>query len=425
MKHPMFQRQRHLFGTTLRMPPKDADSVSHRLLTQGGFVHQLASGIFSLLPLGVLVHRRIETMIREEMSLLGAQEVLLPALQPRSLWEETGRWATIDPPLFIVTDRHDRRYALGPTHEEVVTHLARTYLQSYRQLPVAVYQLQTKFRNEQRATGGLLRVREFVMKDLYSFHASLEDQERFYEEVKQAYRRLFQRCGLEVIPVAADSGSIGGAVSHEFALVAETGEDIVATCPACPFGAKKETIGAEMTTCPRCGTALVFRSCIENGHIFQLGVKYSKAMGARFTTGEGTSEFFVMGCYGIGVGRLLAAIVEASHDAQGISWPPSEAPYDVHVHSLRGGETAENIARLLQEDGFRVLFDDREELSAGEKFRDSELIGIPVQVIVSERGIAAGHGEVRPRADLHAAVTFALGDIPGLKAHIQSHLTHV
>jgi len=393
------QRQSHLFGQSLRTPPKDAESVSHKYLAQAGFINQLASGIFSLLPLGYRVHKKIENIIREEMESLGAQEILLPSLQPRTLWEESGRFNSMDPPLFVVKDRHGKELALGSTHEEVITDLARNYLSTYKQLPVSIFQIQTKFRNEQRATGGLLRVREFVMKDLYSFHETEDDLVRFYGEVKQAYVRLFGRCGLEVIPIEAQSGTIGGAVSHEFALVAETGEDTVARCPECGYASNVEVTG-EDKECPKCKTEMEFKSCIENGHIFQLGMKYSQAMHAEFTKSNGTKQPFIMGCYGIGVGRLLAGVVEASHDEKGIIWPASVAPFDIHLLSLRGGKEAEDMAKELSEKGMEVLFDDREDASAGEKFADSELIGIPVQVIVGEKGVKEGKIEVRQRAKL-------------------------
>lgn len=394
----MIVRQSHLFGTPLRAPPNNAESVSHRLLVQGGFIHQAAAGIFSLLPLGFRVHHRIITIIREEMRALGAEEVLLPSLQPKALWEETSRWTDIDPPLFTVTDRHDRTYALAPTHEEVITDLARTHLHSYKQLPLSIFQIHTKFRNEQRPTGGLLRTREFFMKDLYSFHKTQADLEAFYERVKHAYIRVFQRCGLETVPVRAASGSIGGSVSHEFALLAETGEDRVGMCASCGFGAKLETLGTATQKCPACGHALVIKNCIESGHIFQLGQKYSKAMNASFTTEKGTKEVFTMGCYGIGVGRLLGAIVEASHDEKGIIWPASVAPFDAHVIALKVvdgkelelGERAERVATILAKAGKSTLYDDRADASAGEKFADADLIGIPWRVVVSEKHAAAG-----------------------------------
>jgi prolyl-tRNA synthetase len=262
------------------------------------------------------------------------------------------------------------------------------------------------------------------MKDLYSFHASEDDLFRFYEEVKQAYLRSFQRCGLEVVPVAAESGSIGGAVSHEFALIADTGEDTVAQCPECGFGAKQETLGAGRKHCPKCQALLTLKSCVESGHIFQLGMKYSKAMNARFTTEAGTQAYFTMGCYGIGVGRLLAAIVEASHDERGIIWPAAVAPYDIHLLSLHGQTEALDLASALVHRGFQVLLDDRRDASAGEKFADSELIGIPVQVIVSERGIKENRIEVRPRSDVNAAVKISREDIDALVGQIRTQREH-
>lgn len=402
----MIVRQSHLFGAPVRVPPKDAETASHRLLVQGGYVHQLAAGIFSLLPLGFRVHHRIITVIREEMLALGALEVLLPTLQPKSLWEETGRWTHIDPPLFTVTDRHERAYALAPTHEEVITDLARTYLHSYKQLPVSLFQIHSKFRNEQRPTGGLLRTREFFMKDLYSFHATQEDLEEFYERVKQAYVRIFQRCGLATVPVRAVSGSIGGSVSHEFALLAETGEDKVALCSSCGFGAKLETLASEPEQCPACGRSLEIKNCIESGHIFQLGPKYSSAMNATFTTEKGAKEILIMGCYGIGVGRILAAIVESSHDARGIVWPSAVAPFDVHVLVLKkahqqGGAVqaaAEETAQRLALQGRSILFDDREGASSGEKFADADLIGIPWRIVVSDTHVAAGTVGIKKRS---------------------------
>lgn len=411
-------RQSQLFGYPLRNPPKDAETASHRFLVQGGFIHQLAAGVFSLLPLGFRVHQRIVDIIREEMNALGAQEVLLPALHPKGLWEETGRWREIDPPLFTLTDRHDRQYALAPTHEEVITDLARTYVHSYQQLPVAVFQIQTKFRNEQRPTGGLLRTREFVMKDLYSFHESEDDLIRFYGEVRKAYVNIFERCGLKTVPVQAESGSIGGSVSSEFVVLAETGEDKVALCSSCGFGAKQETLSRQTASCPECGHALEVKNCIESGHIFQLGQKYSRAMRAQIATKEGTKEFLVMGCYGIGVGRLLAAIIEAHHDDKGIRWPETVAPFDAHLVGLRGsgkghGDVAAATDRALgalTTAGVSVLHDDRKDASAGEKFADADLIGIPWRIVVSEKHAQAGTAGLKRRGEADE-VAVPIGDI--------------
>lgn len=403
---PDIVRQSHLFGSPLRTPPARAETVSFKLLAQGGFVRQLAAGIFSLLPLGFRVHERIIGIIRAEMVALGAQEILLPALQPKALWEETGRWKTIDPPLFTVLDRHARAYALAPTHEEAITDLARTVLSSYKQLPVSVFQIQTKFRNEQRATGGLLRTREFAMKDLYSFHATEKDLAAFYEQVKQAYVNVFRRCGLSAVPVAAESGSIGGTSSHEFVVLAEAGEDLVALCPSCGFGAKTETLKKKEKRCPLCAHQLVVKHCIEGGHMFQLGRHYSEKMRAQFTAETGSAHAFVMGCYGIGVGRLLAAIVEAAHDDNGIIWPASVAPFDAHVLDLAGGRadvetatSAERVADAVAETGRRVLWDDRDNASAGEKFAEADLLGIPWRIVASERQAKAGTVGLKRRAE--------------------------
>lgn len=405
-------RQSHLFGAPLRHSPKDAETVSHRLLVQGGFVHQLAAGIFSLLPLGFKVHQRVAELLRVEMQGLGALEIFLPSLQPKSLWEETGRWETIDPPLFTVRDRHDRAYALAPTHEEVITDLARTYLSSYRQLPIAVFQMQTKFRNEQRPTGGLLRTREFVMKDLYSFHQTEEDLRQFYEQVRGSYLRFFEQCGLKVIRVSASSGSIGGSTSHEFAVLTDTGEDRVLCCTECSFAANREAFSETIDRCPECGKALQERRAIESGHIFQLGDKYSRVMRATVADARGRKIPLIMGCYGIGLGRVLAAIVEVSHDDRGIIWPKLVAPFDVHCLTLpaRAGDqavverAAEQVLEQCSESGLSVLYDDRVDARPGEKFADADLIGIPWRIVVTAQHAQAGTVGLKKRTGADESV---------------------
>ena len=343
---------------------------------------------------------RIAAIIREEMNAIGAAEVLLPALQPASLWEESGRLDVMDPPLFRTTDRHDRDLVLGSTHEEVVTDLARRNIESYKDLPQAIFQIQTKFRNEMRATGGLLRVREFQMKDLYSFHRNEEDLQAFYEQVKVAYLNVFSRCDLKVHVIEADSGNIGGAVSHEFSIEAATGEDKVAVCPECGFAINTELIaGEENPVCKKCSAQLEIKACIENGHVFQLGTKYSEPMGAHFNDEDGIKKPVVMGCYGIGIGRLVAAIVETHHDDKGIVWPEQVAPFRVHVVGLQPGvmDAAKGIAEEISKH-VSVLFDDRK-ASPGEKFAESDLIGIPTRVVVSEKTQQQDRIEVVNRAD--------------------------
>ena len=390
--------QSKLFSKARKEAPADADAISHQLLARAGYIDQLASGIFSLLPLSHRVNHKIITIVREEMNRLGALEVTLPALQPATLWAESGRLTTMDPPLFRTLDRHHRELVLASTHEEVITDLARKNIESYKDVPVAVYRIQTKFRNEARATGGLLRVREFQMKDLYSFHRTAADLVEFYERVKQAYLTIFSRCDIAARAVQADSGSIGGSVSHEFSIPAATGEDTVILCPACDFAANAETQTATLTTCPQCQHALETKACIENGHIFQLGTKYSERLGALFTAEDGTKQPLVMGCYGIGIGRLLAAIVETHHDAQGIMWPASVSPFDFHLIPVQKNILEQAQALVQKMPLAEILLDDRD-ISAGQKFAEADLLGIATRVIISEKTLANASVEVMQRHD--------------------------
>jgi len=392
-------RQSQLFAKTKKEAPKGAETISHRYLIRGDFVDQIAAGIYSFLPLGWRVEQKLEKIIKEEMDNLGGQELFLPSLIPQSLWQETDRWRTIDPPLFKVKDRHQKEYGLGPTHEEVITDLVRKRVHSYQDLPLSLYQIQNKFRNEMRATGGLLRVREFIMKDLYSFHRSEEEALDFYEKAKEAYAKIFKRCGLEAIVVEAESGSIGGNLSHEFMLPAETGEDKIVTCAKCGYGANLEKAG-RIKKCPHCQNKLEGKSCIEVGHIFYLGTKYSQAMAAKFTDKDGREKPVVMGCYGIGLGRLMAAIIEVSHDGQGIIWPASVAPYQVHLIALevegKVKKAAEQIYQDGQKAGQEILYDDRDK-NPGEKFAEADLIGIPLRLVVSQKTIAEDSVELKKR----------------------------
>lgn len=376
-------RYSQLFGKTLKTVPAEAEAVSHKLLTRAGFIdRQLSAGIYSFLPLGWRVHQKICEIIRFEMNAIGGQEIFLPTLQPKELWLKSGRWDEMDPPLFTVKDRHGKELALGSTHEEVITDLVSRFIQSYKDLPLALYQIQNKFRNEMRSTGGLLRVREFMMKDLYSFHASEEDLEAFYLKVINAYRKIFQRCGFTVKVAEASSGSIGGSQSHEFQMLCATGEDQILYCEKCDWASSKE----KAEKCPLCGGKLQTGKCIENGHVFKLGVKYAEKLGAYFTDSHGRKKPIIMGCYGIGIGRLMATVVEVHHDNRGIIWPKEIAPYTVSLISLgpKSQKQAEQIYEELQKAGIEVLYDDRE-ISAGEKFADCDLIGNPIRLVVSEK----------------------------------------
>ena len=377
-----------MFSKTLREVAKDAQTVSHKLLVKGGFVNQLTSGVWTLLPLGWRVYTKIANIVREEMNKIDGQELFLPSLQPKDLWQETNRWETIDPPLFKVKDRHDKWLCLGPTHEEVITDLARQFIHSYRDLPLAVYQIQNKFRNEMRPTGGLLRTREFMMKDLYSFHATDEDLDKYYEQVINAYTQIYKRCNLTAIAVEALTGSIGGNFSHEFMVLADSGEDKVAICVNRDWGVNVET-GKDVAKCPKCGGQVEIKNSIEASHAFKLGKTYSHKMKAVFMNKEGREQELVMGCYGLGLQRLMATIVEVYHDEDGIVWPPSVAPFDFHLIGLDLDDPAikqkaDKVYDYLIEKGSDVLYDDRAD-SAGIKFKDADLLGIPVRLVVSKK----------------------------------------
>ncbi|MDQ3777323.1 MAG: proline--tRNA ligase [Actinomycetota bacterium] len=534
-------RASELFLPTLREDPADADAVSHRLLVRGGFIRQVSAGLWTFLPLGWRIHRKVEQIIREEMDAIGSQEVLMPVLTPAELWEATGRYRI--PEVFKLRDRQDRPHVLPMTHEETITFHARE-IQSYRDLPQLLYHFQTKDRDEPRPRGGLIRAREFVMKDSYSFDRDEDGLERSFQLNAGAYDRIFERCGLEFYAVQAESGMMGGSESRDYLAPSGTGENTLVTCergdyaadleiargvPRTPefppsldgpeevatpglrtieevsgflgvdpaatakamphvrtdgsfvlalirgddrleeakalgvigggarpataeeitaaLGAEPGSVGPvgvsveivadevlrdgqyvvganrdgyhlrgveagrdydarfgdlrqarESDRCPRCGGALRFQTAIEVGHIFKLGTFYSAPLGATFLDEDGTQKPVVMGSYGIGLSRVLAAAVEQRHDDFGISWPPPLAPYDVHVVALPGVEAeAEAIADRLERSGWQVLFDDRDR-RAGEKFADADLIGCPVRVTVGKRTLDDGAVDVRDRA---------------------------
>jgi prolyl-tRNA synthetase len=544
-----------LFGKTQREIPAEAETASHQLLLRAGMIAQVAAGVYSYLPLAWRALKKIENIIREEMDAAGGQELMMPVLQPLELWQETGRDQAFGKGLFTLCDRRDRNLCLGPTHEEIVTKLVSQYVRSYRDLPLLLYQIQTKFRDEPRPRAGLLRVREFTMKDLYSFDTDEEGLSRSYNRMLEAYQNIYARCGLPTLLVEADSGAIGGKDSHEFMVVTETGEDEVIYCPECHYSANAEkaqsvkgeapdekplpleevkTPGAatieevsrflaiapsrtlkavfyvadgelifvvirgdlevnevklknalkcyelrlateaEVTgagivagaaspvglsnikvvaddsvtsgvnivaganqaethlknvnyprdfsadvltdiarahageQCPRCQGKLLSAHGIEVGHIFKLGTFLSQKLGATFTDPDGLSHPIVMGCYGIGLGRLLAAAIEQNHDDKGIVWPPSIAPYDLYLCPLYfdNPEVAAATERLyneLTQAGWEVLFDDRVE-SPGVKFNDADLLGMPVRVTVSPRTLEKDSAEIKRRTEKQAEV---------------------
>lgn len=539
------------FLPTLREDPAEAEVISHKLMLRAGMIRRLASGIYTFLPLGLRALRKVERIVREEMDRAGALELLLPLVQPAELWKETGRWDRFGKELLRFKDRKNHDFCLGPTHEEVITSLVRGEVRSYRELPLILYQIATKFRDEIRPRFGLMRGREFIMKDAYSFDADEEGLNRSYEKMYEAYERIFSRCGLRFRAVMADTGAIGGDVSHEFMVLAETGEDVIASCPACGYAANLEMAeavrefsypeeeekpreevatpglkrveevaaflgvptsrlvktllylvdgrpyavlirgdhelnevklrralgadGVEMASpetverltgapvgfagpvglsgvtiiadhalkglknfvvgankedahfvnvnyprdfeveafydlrnvtegdlCPRCGKPLELTRGIEVGHIFKLGTKYSAAMGATFLDREGKERPFVMGCYGIGVSRTVAAAIEQNHDENGIIWPLSLAPYHVALLTLGPKDeglmsASEALYRALEEAGVEVLWDERDE-RPGVKFKDADLIGLPYQVVIGKKFKETGKVELKARA---------------------------
>jgi len=386
------------FIPTIKEAPQEAESESHRLMLRAGLIRMLISGVYSYLPFGLKVLNNIQRIVREEMNNSGANELLLPALQPLELWLKTGRDKVIGEVMIRFTDRRGRNLCLGPTHEEVITDLVRQHVSSYKQLPLILYQIQTKFRDEIRPRFGLVRACEFIMKDAYSFDADEEALDKNYSIMHEAYKRIFKRCGLDCLSVEADSGVMGGKVSHEFMVPAVCGEDIVLVCLKCKL-AKPFQEGK--INCPQCGLELEKVNTIEVGHIFKLGAKYSASLGANFLDAQGVLSPVIMGCYGIGVSRLVATIIEQNHDQQGIIWPREIAPYDVLIIPLEvtAGpimEKAQELYKLFGDQGLKVLMDDRDE-RAGVKFKDADLIGIPIHLVLGKEFLKSGNLELKLR----------------------------
>lgn len=401
-------RYRSLGVKTLRSAPQEAESINAQLLLRGGFVRQEMAGVYSWLPLGLRVLRKVENIVREEMNALGAQEILMPALQSKEAWITTGRWDNVDI-LFKLPSQTGKEYALGCSHEEVVTPLVQAYVQSYKDLPTVVYQIQTKFRDELRAKSGILRGREFIMKDMYSFHRTQEDLDAYYTRVMDGYIRVYERCGVQAKIVEASGGVFSDKFSHEFQVLTDAGEDLILTSPSWKFGQNQEVATLkEGDPCPdHPSEKLEWKKGIEVGNIFQLGTRYSDAFGMAYSAEDGSKQPVIMGCYGIGVSRLVGTIVEACNDARGIIWPAPVAPYQVHLVTLRGKtpethaqiqQAAQDLYDALETKGVEVLWDDREEASPGEKLADADLIGIPTRVLFSEKSLAEGSAEVKRRA---------------------------
>ncbi len=389
-------KQSLLFVPTLKEAPKDAEVKSHKLMSRAGLIKQVAAGIYTYLPLGYKVIQNIERIIREELEKIDASELLMPALQPSDLWKESGRWEKYGPELMRLQDRKNRDFCLGPTHEEVIVQVVRDYVNSYKKLPLALYQIQTKFRDEMRPRFGLMRGREFIMKDAYTFSATAEDLDVWYKKFSKTYIDIFKRCGLDTKIVNSDVGQIGGDEADEFMVMSEVGEDSITYCDMCDYAANQEHSGlVEGDPCPVCGAPIKVAKGIEVGNIFKLGTKYSESMNAKFIDSDGSSKPMIMGCYGLGISRTLMASVEQHSTESGILWPKEISPFQIHIVPVNlkdefQRELSYEIYNNLRGKGIEVLLDDRYE-RAGVKFKDADLIGIPYRIIV---GKDSGEGKI-------------------------------
>ena len=399
-----------VFLPTLKDTPQDAEVISHQLMLRSGMIRRVTSGIYTWLPIGLKVLRKVENIVREEMDASGAQEVLMPMVQPKELWEETQRWEKMGPELLRIQDRHERDFCLGPTHEEVITDLIRNNVKSYKELPLNLYQIQTKFRDEVRPRYGVMRGREFLMKDSYSFNLDEDSLNESYVLMKEAYKKILDRLGLQFKIVKADSGAIGGDASEEFHVLAENGEDTIAISDSSDFAINTELLleeGEDIESLqgkpsPDGEGIIEIKKGIEVGHIFQLGKVYTDAMKANVLDNEGKAQNLFMGCYGIGVSRLVAAAIEQNNDDKGILWPEAMTPFEVNIIAI-GFDKDEKIAKAstdlyskLSSMGYEVMLDDRKD-GYGTKMKDAELIGIPINVIIGKQYLQNGEIELKHR----------------------------
>ena len=403
----------NLLLATQRENPSDAETVSHQLMIKAGLIRQVAAGIYNWLPTGKKVLRKVEEIIRKEMDSSGAQEILMPMVQPTSLWEESGRIQQYGKELLVFQDRHERSFCLGPTHEEVITDLCRNVIKSHRELPITLYQIQTKFRDEIRPRFGVMRSREFIMKDAYSFDLSPEGLDKSYSTMKEAYLNIFHNLGLEYRIVKADSGAIGGSDSEEFHILADSGEDLLAFSDSSDYAINAELLvelqdeqdpnSLEGKPSPDGKGNLLLKKGIEVGHIFKLGRKYSESLKLR-VQGDDGDVYPEMGCYGIGVSRIIAASIEQNHDEKGIIWPKSLCPYEVVIVEANPKKkegiknTCEEVYELLTSNNVDVLWDDRDK-RPGVKFTDMELIGIPIMIIIGDKSTEDNKVEIKVRLE--------------------------
>ncbi|TAN33406.1 prolyl-tRNA synthetase [Patescibacteria group bacterium] len=399
-------RYSQLFGKTSKTAPADADSVNAQLLTKGGFIAKQMAGVYNYLPLGLRVLTKIQNIIREEMNAIGGNEILMPALTLEESYKETGRDVVLADILFKSEGRDGSKMVLNPTCEEVITPLVKKFVFSHRDLPLAVYQIQNKFRNEPRAKSGLLRGREFNMKDLYSFHKDENDLNEYYEKAKQAYFNIYNRVGLGDITVLTyASGGAFSKYSHEFQTLTDIGEDTIYLCEKCKVAVNKEIID-EQKACPSCGNKkLIEQKAVEVGNIFKLRTKFSDAFSFYYADENGKQKIVEMGTYGIGPSRLMGALVEVFHDDKGIIWPEAVAPYQYHLLTIgkeaEAAKAGEKLyADLLKKDT-EVLYDDRD-ASPGAKLADADLLGIPTRLVISKKTLEKNSVEVKKRNEKEA-----------------------
>ena len=414
--------QSQLFTKTIKNAPHDETSFNARMLIKAGFIDKLFAGVYTILPLGLRVLKKIENIIREEINEIGCQEIYMPALHPFENYKKTER-DNMDI-LFHTQLKNESKLVLGQSHEEVLVPLIKKFILSYKDLPKAIYQFQTKFRNELRAKSGIMRGREFLMKDLYSFHATEEDLNQYYKFIQKTYFKIFDRCGiLDKTYLTFASGGTFSKYSHEFQTVCNAGEDTIYVCEKCSLAINEEII-KEQSTCPNCENAeLKQEKAIESGNIFKLGNRFTKAFNTQYTNNKGEQKDIIMGCYGIGLGRLMGTAVELHHDENGIVWPDEIAPFKVHLVLIdskqRTEETrnkAKEIYESLQENDIDVLYDDRQDVTIGEKFADADLIGCSYRVIISDKTIKNKSLEIKNRST---------GEVEFVKIdEIVQHVTH-
>ena len=404
MSYTKGMKQSHLFTKTRREAPRDELAKNAQLLIRAGYVHKEMAGVYSYLSLGALTLKNIEDIVRKEMNAIGGQEIRMATLHPSEPWKQTGGWDQVDV-LFKIDSRTEKEYALGQSEEEIVTPIASEYAPSYKDLPLSIYQIGQKYRDELRAKSGIMRGREFGMKDMYSFHTTQEDFERFYEIVKQAYLRIYSQCGLVAKVTEASGGSFSQKISYEFMVLTDAGEDTILYCTECDYCVNVEVAGEtkEGDTCSKCGNSTLQSGVAsEVGNVFDLGTRYPKALGFTYKDEEGNEQYPIMGCYGLGTSRLMGVIVEALADEKGIVWPASVAPFTLHlVNAMASDEQAvmyaDELYNLFTSRNTAVLYDDRD-ARAGEKFADSDLIGIPYRIVVGKEALAGNSLELVDRA---------------------------